>query len=57
MKPSLIILFITILLLCGALLRAAGISRKLIRIEKVKNQTKIVEVKKDMHFIPTVILL
>jgi len=57
MKPSLIVLFLTILLLCGVLLRAAGNNKKLVKTENIKEEVTAVEVKKEMNFLPNVILL
>lgn len=57
MKLSLILLFLTILLLCGVLLRAANNHCKVIKIKYVKEDVTEVEVKKDMQLFPSVILL
>jgi hypothetical protein len=57
MKLSLIILFLTILLLCGVLLRAAGNSIKTIKAEKTDEQSRQARPEKDMSFIPQLILL
>jgi hypothetical protein len=57
MKLSLIVLFLTILLLCGILLRAANNNRKIIRMENVKEEVTENNLKKDMNFLPNVVLL
>jgi hypothetical protein len=57
MKLSLIVLFLTILLLCGVLLRAAGNNRCTIRTHRVQEAVTEVQVKKDMQLVPNVILL
>ena len=57
MKRSLIILFLTVLLPFGVLLRAANNNPKIIRIENVKEEVTKNEVKKDMDFLPNVVLL
>ncbi|MGZ3881602.1 MAG: hypothetical protein ACXVBF_09710 [Flavisolibacter sp.] len=57
MKRSLIVLFLTILLLWGVLLRAANHSCKAIRMKHVTEDVTKVEVKKEMEFLPNVILL
>jgi len=54
-KPSLIILFLTVLLLFGFLLRAA--SKKNFTIEKTKDTVTFVEVKKDMELFPGTVFL
>jgi hypothetical protein len=56
MKLSLIVLFLTILLLCGVLLRAANNTCKVIRMKYVKEEVTKMEVKKEMEFLPNVIL-
>jgi len=56
MNRSLIILFLAILLLCGAFLRAAT-NNKATHIKKANGQVTKVEVKKEMEFIPNLILL
>jgi len=57
MKLSLTILFLAILLLCGVLLHAANSDRKLMKIQKVKQETTSVQLANDMHLLPNVILL
>ncbi|MGZ3853912.1 MAG: hypothetical protein ACXVBX_14035 [Flavisolibacter sp.] len=57
MKRSLIVLFLTILLLCGILLRAANHNCKVIRMKHVTEDVTKVEVKREMEFLPNVILL
>jgi len=57
MKLSLAILFLTILLLCGVLLRAANSDRKLMRVQKVQQEVTTVQVVNDMQLLPNVILL
>jgi hypothetical protein len=57
MKLSLAVLFLTILLLCAVLLRAANNNCKVIRLKRVKDEVTKVEVKKEMQFLPNVILL
>lgn len=57
MKLSLILLFLTILLLCGVLLRAANNNCKVIKIKYVKEDVTEVEAKGDMQLFPSVILL
>lgn len=54
MKPSLIILFLTILLLCGVLLRAESNNREA-NIKK-REELKTVEIKKEMALLPNIIL-
>jgi hypothetical protein len=55
MKPSLILFFLTILLLCAVLLHAAGKTRKPVTI--MNEQITNVEVQKDIQFVPNAILL
>lgn len=57
MKLSLILLFLTILLLCGVLLRAANNNKKLVKIENIKEEVTSIEISKDMEFVPNIILL
>jgi len=57
MKLSLILLFLTILLLCGVLLRAANNNCKVIKMKYVKEDVTEAEVKKDMQLFPNVVLL
>jgi len=57
MKLSLVLLFLTILLLCGVLLRAANNDRKLIRVQKINHEVTSVQITKDMQLVPNVILL
>jgi hypothetical protein len=57
MKPSLIVLFLTILLHCGVLLRAADNNRCTARTQHVQEAVTEVKVKKDMQLVPNVILL
>ena len=57
MKLSLAILFLTILLLCGVLLRAANPERKLIRVQKPQQEVTTAKVPNDMLLLPNVILL
>jgi|GEM_PF-6967669 len=57
MKLSLVLLFLTILLLCGVLLRAANNDKKVIRIQKMKQEVTSVQTTKDMELVPNVILL
>ena len=57
MKLSLTILFLAILLLCGVLLHAANSDRKLMKIQKVKQETTSVQLANDMQLLPNVVLL
>jgi hypothetical protein len=57
MKLSLIILFLTVLLLCGVLLHAANNNRKVFKIENLKEEVTKAELKRDMEFFPNVVLL
>lgn len=57
MKLSFALFFLTILLLCGLMLRAANHDRKLIRVENVKQEITKVQVTKDMELVPNIILL
>jgi len=57
MKLSLAILFLTILLLCGVLLRAANSNSKLTRVQKEQQEVTTVHVANDMELLPNVILL
>jgi len=57
MKLSLAFLFLTILLLCGVLLRAANNDRKLLKIQTVKQEVIKHKQGKDMEFVPNVMLL
>lgn len=57
MKRSLIILFVSILLLCGLLLRAAGISKAPIKLPASKKEAIKIETKKAPEFIPGSVLL
>jgi hypothetical protein len=56
-KISLAVLFLTVLLLFGVLLRAANNTKRTFTIEKAKGAEPIVEIKKDMELVPVVILL
>ncbi|HEY6955440.1 MAG TPA: hypothetical protein VI385_09355 [Flavisolibacter sp.] len=56
MKLSLILLFLTILLLCGVLLRAANNNCKVIKMKYVQEDVTEAEVK-DMQLFPNVVLL
>ena len=57
MKLSLAILFLTFLLLCGVLLRAANPERKLIRVQKAQQEVTTAKVPNDMLLLPNVIIL
>lgn len=57
MKRLLIVLFLTILLPCGVLLRAANNNRKILKMENVKEEVTKTDMKKDMDFLPNVVLL
>ena len=57
MKLSFAILFLTILLLCGVLLRAANSDRKLIRVQKAQQEVTTAKVPNDMLLLPNVIIL
>lgn len=52
MKRSLIILFSSILLLCGVLLHAASVNKKGFAVKKANHQVNKVIVKKDMLLFP-----
>jgi hypothetical protein len=56
MKRSLVVFFLTLLLLCAVLLRAANNNNIGFRIKKAKEEATKIEVKKDMEFVPNVIL-
>jgi len=57
MKPTLILLFLTILLLCGLLLRAANNSNPDIDTGKADEKVTQAEANKNMEFTPNIILL
>jgi hypothetical protein len=56
-KVSLILLFLTVSLLLGVLLRAANNSKKSLPVKKLKETVTSVEIKSDAKFVPDVILL
>jgi hypothetical protein len=57
MKRSLIVLFLTILLLCGVLLRAASNNLCATRMQHVQEDVTESELKKDMQFLPNIVLM
>jgi hypothetical protein len=57
MKRSLIVLFLTILLLCGVLLRAASNNLCTTKIQHVQEDVTQSEVKTDMQFLPNIVLM
>jgi hypothetical protein len=57
MKRSLVVLFLTILLLCGVFLRAASNSVHTNRMQHREREVMGTEVKKDMQFLPNVVLM
>lgn len=57
MKPQLILTFLGVMLLCGMLLRAASNNKKQLVIEKETEEVTVVELKKEMQFVPNAFLL
>ena len=57
MKRLLIVLFLTILFPCGVLLPAANNNSKILEMENVKEEVTGTDMKKDMDFLPNVVLL
>jgi len=57
MKRSLVLFFLTILLLCAAFLHAANNNKGHFKVKKEKKEAIKMEVQKNMEFVPNVIVL